>query len=49
MLKRHFDWLRLCKNDKLRNIPITYKMEAAGIEPASANPLLLGLHVYPIL
>ncbi len=23
-------------------------MEAAGIEPASANPLLSGLHVYPI-
>ena len=23
-------------------------VEAAGIEPASANPLLSGLHVYPI-
>ena len=24
-------------------------MEAAGIEPASANPLLSGLHAYPII
>jgi len=24
-------------------------MEAAGIEPASANPLLSGLHAYPVI